>query len=263
MSGRSLGSSARLTAIADRLEHARVKHEPIANLVAESLDWADAYAVQNLLREGRERSGDTVCGYKVAITSAAKLQTMRLDAPLCGFLCKSERVDHGAVQIGELIAPRIEPEIAFVMKRSLSGAGCSVLEVLAATDFVTCAFEIIDTRYLKAAFDPISATADNVSSARHVVGSVMRRPVDLDLARVGTSVARNGDFVASGSSAAMFSHPAASVAALVRVLARQGRQLEAGSLVLSGGLVEAFGVFAGDTVSAQFAGLGDLAVRFS
>jgi 2-oxo-3-hexenedioate decarboxylase len=255
-------SSPRLAGFAARLEQARVQREPIANLAAESLTWSDAYAVQGLLRDGREQAGDAVCGHKIAITSPARLQAMGLDAPLCGFLCESGAVDDGVVPIHELIAPRIEPEIAFVMKRPLSGERCTVLQVLAATDFVAGAFEIIDSRYVKAPFDPLSAVADNVSSARHVVGGVIRRPHDLDLSLIGMAVAKNAQFVATGTSAAIFGHPAASVAALVRVLSRQGRRLDAGSVVLTGGLVEAFNVAAGDIVSARFAGLGEVSVRF-
>ena len=261
MSAPGAEPKARLAAIADRLEQARERREPIENLRGEGLGWDDACAVQGLLRERRERRGDPVCGYKVAVTSEAKLEALGLAAPLCGFLCASDAVEGGALAVDGLIAPRIEPEIAFVMKRALAGPRCSVLDVLAATDFVVGAFEILDSRFVKGPFDPLSATADNVSTARHVLGSTIRRPHDLDLSLVGVVVTRDGEFVATGTSAAVFGHPAASVAALVRVLAGQGRSLEAGALVLSGGLVDAFGVAAGDRLTARYAGLGEVSLR--
>ena len=262
MSAAAADTPARLAAIADRLEQARARREPVEHLRDEGLDWDGAYAVQGLLRERRERQGDRVCGYKVAITSEAKLRAFGLAAPLCGFLCASDAIESGALAIDDLIAPRIEPEIAFVMKRALAGPRCSVLDVLAATDFVVGAFEILDSRFVKGAFDPISATADNVSTARHVLGRTIRRAHDLDLSLVGVVVTRDGAFVATGTSAAVFGHPAASVAALVRVLTDQGRRLEAGALVLSGGLVDAFGVVAGERLTARYAGLGEVSVRF-
>jgi 2-oxo-3-hexenedioate decarboxylase len=252
---------ARLAAIADRLQRARERREPIESLRGEGLGWGDAHAVQALLRERRERAGERVCGYKVAVTSEQKLKALGLEAPLCGFLCDSDAVEGGTLAAVGLIAPRIEPEIAFVMKRALAGPRCSVLDVLGATDFVVGAFEILDSRFVKGAFDPISATADNVSTARHVLGSTIRRPHDLDLSLVGVVVTRDGEFVATGTSAGVFGHPAASVAALVRALDGQGRRLEAGALVLTGGLVEAFGVAAGDRLTARYAGLGEVGLR--
>jgi 2-oxo-3-hexenedioate decarboxylase len=254
-------SQARLATIADCLEQARERRQPIESLRGEGLGWDDAYAVQSLLRERRERRGDPVCGYKVALTSRARLKALGLADPLCGFLCASDAIEGGALAVDGLIAPRVEPEIAFVMKRALAGPRCSVLDVLAATDFVVGAFEILDSRFVKGPFDPLSATADNVSTARHVLGSTIRRPHDVDLSLVGVVVTRHGEFVATGTSAAVFGHAAASVAALVRVLAGQGRALEAGALVLSGGLVDAFDVAAGDRLTARYAGLGEVSLR--
>ena len=155
MSVPAANSPARLAAIADRLGRARARREPIENLRDEGLGWDGAYAVQGLLRERRERNGDHVCGYKVAITSEAKLKAFGLAAPLCGFLCASDAVESAALAIDGLIAPRIEPEIAFIMKRALDGPRCSVLDVLAATDFVVGAFEILDSRFVKGAFDRV------------------------------------------------------------------------------------------------------------
>ena len=257
------GIAPHLAALTLRLDEARRRRAPTERPAAGSIALGDAYVVQRGLLEACERRGDSLCGYKLAITSEPRLRGLGLEAPLTGFLCEGDRVEACSMPMAELIAPRIEPEVAFVTRHRLSGERCTPWQVLAATAFVAGAFEIIDSRWAPGPFDPLAALADNVSSARHVVGRLTRNPHDLDLSLLGTVVAKNGAFVATGTTASVFEHPAASVALLVRRLATQGLSLEAGSLVLTGGLVEAFAVAEGDRVSARFAGLGDVSVRFA
>src|SRR4029077_21145691 len=142
---------------------------------------------------------------------------------------------------------KAEAEIAFVMSQELSG-DASIDEVLAATEFVLPAIEVIDSRYKDFKFALQSVLADNTSAARYVVGGAPRRPEGLDLRLLGVVMERNGEGVGTAGGAAVMGHPGASVVALVRWLADTGQALPAGSLVMTGGVTEAVAVHAGDHV---------------
>ena len=134
--------------------------------------------------------------------------------------------------------------------------------MLAATDYVLPAVEVIDSRFSGFKFDLPSVIADNGSSARFVGGGRARRPEDIDLRTLGVVMEKNGEIVAAAASAAVLGHPAEAVAMLVNILAGQGETLPAGSFVMSGGITEAIAVQPGDCVIARFQELGDVSMRF-
>ena len=170
--------------------------------------------------------------------------------------------DGDAVDMTQLIHPKVEAEIAFVMSRELAG-DVSIDDVLAATEFVLPAIEVIDSRFKDFKFDIQSVIADNTSAARYVVGGSPRRPEGLDLRLLGVVMRCNGELVGTAAGAAVMGHPAASIVALVRWLADTDQTLPAGSLVMTGGVTEAVAVHAGDHVTAQVQHLGTVGVRFS
>jgi 2-oxo-3-hexenedioate decarboxylase len=170
--------------------------------------------------------------------------------------------DGGEIAARELIHPRVEPEFAFVMKRDVEGPGCHVGAVLAATDFVMPALEIIDSRYENFKFDFPSVIADNSSSARFVLGGKCRSVDELDLAHCGLVMEKNGEPFAFGAGAAVLGHPAAAVALISNLLARRGEKIRAGDIVLTGGVTEAVSVQAGDHVRMRMQDLGSVAIRF-
>ena len=135
--------------------------------------------------------------------------------------------------------------------------------MIASTDFVMPAIEVIDSRYKDFKFDLPSVIADNTSAARYVTGGSPRRIKDLDLRLVGVLMERNGSLIGAAAGAAVMNHPAASVVALVQWLADAGRALPAGSLVMTGGLTEAVAVNKGDYVTARVQHLGMVGIRFT
>jgi 2-oxo-3-hexenedioate decarboxylase len=224
---------------------------------------ADAYAVQAELARRWQADGRRLTGYKGGLTSKAKMVQMGLDTPAFGVLMGDTCVPDGdVVDMTQLIHPKVEAEIAFVTSRELSG-DVSVDEVLASTEFVLPAIEIIDSRFKDFKFDIQSVIADNTSAARYVVGGAPRRPEGLDLRLLGVVLERNGEVVGTAAGAAVMGHPAASVVALVRWLADSDHELPAGSLVMTGGVTEAVAVHAGDHVTARVQHLGSVGVRFS
>ena len=252
--------------LAERVEAAQLSAQPIAKLTDEFPDMtvADGYAVQFALRHRWfSHEGKRQVGWKVGLTSKAKMLQMGVHEPSIGFLGSDmARPENSAISTHDLVHPRVECEVAFVTRRELSGANCSIEEVLDATDYVLPAVEIIDSRYANFKFDLPSVIADNGSSARFVGGGRARRPRDVDLRTLGVVMEKNGEIVAMGASAAVLGHPAAAIGMLVKLLGEQGESLPAGSFVMSGGITEAIPVKAGDNIIARFQELGSVSMRF-
>lgn len=227
------------------------------------MDWEDAYAIQDALRALKEARGVRVAGLKMGLTSHAKMRQMGVVDPVYGFITDYGAVaDGGEIDTQRLIHPKVEAEIAFVTKRPLKGPGCHIGTVLAATDFILPAVEIIDSRYENFRFDLKSVIADNTSSARYVLGGTHRNAEGIDLKNLGVVMEKNGEVVAMASGAAVLGHPAQSVAMLANMLGARGREIPAGTLILTGGVTEAVAVAAGDNVTVRYQHLGSVSMRF-
>ena len=234
---------------------------PLSESLAE-LSIDDAYVVQTLGREQRLRAGPRVVGHKIGLTSLAMQEMVGVDQPDYGYLLDSMvSADGTTLDAATLIAPRVEAEIAFYLARPLAGPAITVQDVLAATESIAPALEVIDSRIVDWRITIVDTIADNASSAHAVVGA--RQSADqLDLAGLtmvmdvdGTQVEGRGD--------AVLGHPAEAVAWLARALHRQGEALEAGDLVLSGALARALPVAPGARAHAVLDVLGSVTATFS
>lgn len=227
------------------------------------MDWEDAYAIQDATRARKIARGHKIVGFKAGLTSHAKMKQMGVDSPVFGFMADYYSVaDGGEVRVSDLIHPRVEPEIAFVLKSTLRGPGCHVGAVLAATDYLLPGIEVIDSRYRDFKFDLKSVIADNTSASRFVVGGIATPPAGIDLTTLGVIAERNGQPAAMGVGAAVLGNPASAVAMLANHLAVRGEEIPAGSIVLSGGITEAVAVGPGDTITLRMHGMGSTSLRF-
>ena len=218
------------------------------------LDAAAGYAVQTVARE----QAGPLAGWKLGVTSRAKQAQVGVHEPVRGFLASANALDLGEPLVtGELIQPRAEPEIVFILGRDLSGPSVTASDVLAATSAVAPGIEVLDSRFRDYRFTMPDVIADNTSAGRFVVGAPVS-PDGIDLRLAGVVLEHNGDVVATAAGAAALGHPAASVAWLVRSLAAEGEGLLAGQVVLSGGLTAAVPVRAGDVVVASIDRLGTI-----
>ena len=252
-----------ISELAGRLDEARRSRTPTTRLTDDhpGLTEADAYAIADHGVALRVAAGEKVVGAKLGFTSAAMRDAMGVDSPNYGWLTDPMIVSDGQVSLGDLIHPKAEPEIAFVLGEDLEGAAVSAQDVLSATAFVMPVIEVVDSRFAGFRFRANSTTPPTThlpgwwSSA---AGST--RPA-FDLSRVGAVVTVNGKLFQTSSGAAALGHPAASVAWLVRRLAASGRGLEAGHLIISGGLTGPVDLMPGTTVLVEIDRLGSASMR--
>lgn len=250
---------------ADRLYRALrdVRAVPPLRLRA-ALTIDDAYRISLALLAKREAAGERVIGKKIGVTSRAVQDMLGVDRPDFGFLTDSMQVvDAGPVRIaGQLIAPRAEAEIAFILKDDLIGPGVTDDDVLAATDTVCACFEIVDSRIANWDIQIVDTIADNASCGVFLLGERRVDPRDLDLPNLKCEVFKNGLKISEGYGAAVQGSPLTAVAWLANTLGAYGVPLMAGEIILSGSLVPLEPALAGDEFVATVDGLGSATIRF-
>lgn len=256
---------ATLQKLAEHLESCELNAQDTLKITDQypDMDFDDAYAIQEIIRDRKIARGARIIGLKAGLTSFAKMKQMGVETPVFGFLADYFAIpDGGECKVSELIHPKVEPEIAFVTKTALKGPGCHIGSVLAATDFVIPGIEVIDSRYRDFKFDLKSVVADNTSASRFVVGGQPLQVEGIDLRTIGIVLEKNGEAVAFGAGAAVLGHPAAAIAMLANHLGARGQEIPAGSLILSGGITEAVAVAAGDNVTLRVQHMGSTSIRF-
>ena len=252
-----------LQRLAETVDTAALTATEIAMLSGEGREIAidDAYAIQSASIARRLERGERVVGMKMGLTSRAKMEQVGVHEPIYGILTSSMVVnDGGSIRLEEHCHPRIEPEIAFVLKDDLRGP-VTPAQALLAVAGACAALEVIDSRYRDFKFTLPDVVADNTSAARFVLGSSLV-PVDgVNLGNLGIIFEVNGEIVETGSSAAVLDHPARSLAELANMLARRGDHLRAGQIVLSGGATAAVDLKSGDRVRVIIEELGTAEMR--
>ncbi|MFC3613254.1 2-oxo-hept-4-ene-1,7-dioate hydratase [Lutimaribacter marinistellae] len=231
---------------------------------------ADAYAVQAALIERKLAGGRRKIGWKIGLTSRAMQQALNITTPDSGVLLDDMAFDSGTtVPAGRFIQPRVEAEIAFVMKAPLAGAECSRADVIAATEYAAPSLEILDTRILRT--DPDSGQAriitdtisDNAANAGVVLGSARHLVDARDLRWVGAIVKRDGVVEETGLGAGVLDDPVTSMVWLARRMAEYGQRIEAGDIVLSGSFIRPIECPPGSEIAADFGAFGSVQINFA
>jgi 2-keto-4-pentenoate hydratase len=251
---------------AQRLSDAYASKKPIEPLIElyPDITVTDSYEIQRSQIRRRVDAGARIRGHKVGLTSAAMRRQLGVDQPDFGVLLDDMFcAENTAIDVTRFIQPRIEPEVAFVLAKTLRGPGVTVADAATAVDFVLPAFEIIDSRITDWKISFLDTVADNASCGALVLGS---NPVKLsatDLRLSGCLLHHNGRVVGSGAGGAVLGSPLNSLAWLANTLGPLGVALEAGHVVLPGSITASISVSAGDTVSAVFAGIGTVTAAFT
>jgi 2-oxo-hept-3-ene-1,7-dioate hydratase len=228
----------------------------------------DGYAISRAWVAMKIAEGRKVRGHKIGLTSRAMQQSSQIDEPDYGTLLDDMFFEPGDIPTDRFIAPRVEVELAFVLKRRLEGAKVSVEDVLQATDYVQPAIEIIDarieqfdrhTKVMRKVFDTIS---DNAANAGIILGGRQVRPREVDLPWVGAILRQNGAVEETGLAAGVQGHPAVGIAWLAQKLAPWGECLEAGEVVLAGSFTRPALAKKGDVFDADYGALGRFEFRF-
>ncbi|MBY3217692.1 2-oxo-hepta-3-ene-1,7-dioic acid hydratase [Rhizobium laguerreae] len=230
----------------------------------------DAYAVQSAWVKKKIAAGRNVIGWKIGLTSKAMQYALNIDTPDSGVLFDDMLFEDGAtVPADRFIQPRIEAEIAFIMKAPLKGPGITVFDVLNATDYITPALEILDTRILR--IDPetkrartiVDTISDNAANAGIVLGGRMVRPDTVDMRWMGAIVSRNAEVEETGLGAGVLNQPTRGIAWLANRLAQYGDGIEAGQIVLAGSFIRPIEARHGDTIVADFGPHGTVSSHFA
>jgi 2-oxo-3-hexenedioate decarboxylase len=242
-----------LNALAERLDSAAHRARATPQL-EHPISLEQAYAIQQLSIERRLQRGERRIGIKMGFTSRAKMIQMGVSDMIWGRLTSGMLVDDGgSINLAGYVHPRVEPEVAFLIGRPLSGR-VTAPQALAAVDAVAPALEIIDSRYRDFRFSLTDVVADNSSSSGFVVGPWRSPATDLD--NLGMVMAFDGRAQAFGSTAAILGHPLRSLVAAARVVADAGQTLQPGDIVLAGGATAASALVAGIHVSLEVESLG-------
>lgn len=216
----------------------------------------DAYDIQRASMKRRFDRGERLVGMKMGLTSLAKMKQMGVHSPIYGHLTSTMLMEEGGeLSHGLYCHPRVEPEICFLLGEDLEGP-TTPAQAMAAVEGVCAALEVIDSRYENFKFTLIDVVADNASSTKVVLASKMFSPDEVDLSNLGMVMEINGEVVKTGSSAAIFEHPARSLAKLVNMLAERGEGLKAGQIVMAGGATAAVALQPGQHVRVQVEVLG-------
>ncbi len=258
-------------AAADALFNAEVSQKQIGllSLTHPELNMDDAYRIQAALAAQKIASGRSLIGWKIGLTSKAMQQALNIDIPDSGVLFDDMLFESGAtVPKGRFIQPRMEAEIAFVMKAPLVGSNLTRDDIVAATDYVVPSIEILDTRILRTdpatgkmrnVFDTIS---DNAANAGIVLGKEQHRLDAHDLRWIGAIVSRDGEVEETGLGAGVLNDPVESVLWLARRLGEYGQQIDAGQVILSGSFIRPVECPSGASITADFGVFGAASVEF-
>jgi 2-oxo-hept-3-ene-1,7-dioate hydratase len=230
----------------------------------------DAYQVQNAIYRAKLEEGRKVIGWKIGLTSKAMQYALNIDIPDSGILFDDMLFENGAtVPAGRFIQPRIEAEIAFIMKDAIGGADVTREDVIAATDYVAPSIEILDTRIqridpetgkARTVFDTIS---DNAANAGIVLGPERHAVDAFDLRWVGAITSRNGEVEETGLGAGVLNDPVESVVWLARRMAQYGQSIEPGQIILSGSFIRPVECPSGTDIHADFGPFGSVDIHFA
>ena len=257
------------TAAADLLEAERTREQiGLLSVRHPDITLDDAYAIQAAQMPHKQAQGRSIIGWKIGLTSKVMQDALGISTPDSGVLYDDMDFADGAlISATRFIQPRIEAEIAFIMKAPLEGK-VSREDVLEATDYVAPALEILDTRIARQdattgqtrkIFDTVS---DNAANGGIVLGKQRHEPEAYDLRWVGAILTKNDEVTATGLGAAVLNDPVMGIVWLAERMGQYGQRIEAGQVVLSGSFIAPIECPSGTRIEADYGQFGHVTVNF-
>ena len=227
----------------------------------ENLDFA--YEIQNVNTHLRVQEGGRIVGKKIGLTSKAVQKQLGVDQPDFGMLFHDMEVLNGSsVSFKELMQPKVEAEIAFVLGEDLDGDGLTIVDLLASIDYALPAIEIVGSRIKDWDIKITDTIADNASASHFVLGHTPRTLDEFDMIACMMQMEKNNEIVSKGSGAACLGSPLNATLWLANKMIELGNPLRAGELIFSGALGPMSNVVANDQIRVVIEGLGHVSVSF-
>jgi 2-oxo-hept-3-ene-1,7-dioate hydratase len=251
--------------IADELRRAEQERDMVPLLTARypAMTVDDAYAIQKIWHQRGIAAGRRHAGRKVGLTSKVMQAATGITEPDYGSLFADQVYQSGAtIEFDQFSNVRVEVEVAFVLGEDLIGPSTGMGDVLAATEYVVPALEILSSRIELQGRTIVDTISDNAALGAVVVGGSRVDPMGIDLRWVSAVLYRNETIEESGVAAAVLGHPALGVSWLANKLALHGDRLERGEIVLAGSFTRPMWVRRGDTVLGDYRDLGVVSCRF-
>lgn len=251
--------------IARELYEAEKSRVPISKISRQypEMDVVDSYEIQQIGLELRLKEGRKIIGRKIGITSKGMQQQLQVDTPDYGYLLDSMLLDEGRpCEMKELVSPRLEGELAFILGEDISGPGVTYGDICNCTAWVVPCFEVCDTRIANWDVTVRDTISDNAGACRLVLGSAPKRLSEINPRLIGMAVEKNGILEGSAAGVEVMGNPVSSVAWLVNKLSEFGTGLKAGDIILSGAFMSAIPAKAGDIFTLNVDGFPGLNLRF-
>ncbi len=250
--------------LAQMLFNANETKEPIEAMTAlkDGLTVDDAYEIQLINVNKNLASGEVISGKKIGLTSLGMQKLLGVDEPDYGHLYKSMYIKDGQIPKNLVLQPKVEAEIAFVLKEDLQGPGITIEDVVRATDYVVAAFEIVGSRIKDWKIKLVDTISDNASSGCYVLSDKKCSLTDFDIKAENMKFYKNGQLANEGNATEVMGNPVYSVAWLANKMSEYGVELKKGEVILSGALTAALEAVDGDEFEAVFDHLGPVKVVF-
>lgn len=258
--------SSKIEELHTHLQQAWEKGEGVQPLteLAPDLSIDEAYYVQLRTIEENIKNGEKITGKKIGLTSLAMQEMLGVNEPDYGHLTDAMEVPNGGkISFKKVLQPKVEGEIAFILKEDLVGPNVTPLDVVKATEAIVPALEIVDSRVKDWKITLEDTVADNASSGLYLLGNKAKRITDVDMKLLGMALYKNEELQNTGVGAAALGDPVHCVAWLANKLAAYDIHLKAGEVILSGALSAAIEAEPGDSFRAKFAELGEVSVQFT
>ena len=258
----------KITAYAQELFEAERSRRPAPPITERDPAFGtdEAYAVQLENVERALAMGHQISGKKIGLTSLSMQEQLGVGEPDYGHLFAAMDCRDGCVDRSALLQPKIEAELAFILKNDLKGGSVTAEDVEEATDYVTAAFEIVDSRVADWRIKLPDTVADNASSGRYILGETRIYPKTIDLSAVSMKLYQSKGkemvLMGEGLGSAVLGDPRIAVAWLANKLWYYGVTLKAGEAVLSGAFSAAPAAQKGDRFLAEFTEFGSVEAKF-